>query len=108
MGILKYINAGDLCIAYEESGNPNGTPVILLHGFPYDVRTYDEVVKKLANGNYWIIVPYLRGFGPTRFLSPQTNRSGQQAALASDLIALMDALSIKNAILGGYDWGGRA
>lgn len=108
MGVLKYINAGELCIAYEESGNSNGIPVILLHGFPYDVRTYDEVVKNLATGNYRIIVPYLRGFGPTRFLSADTMRSGQQAALASDLIALMDALSIENSILGGYDWGGRA
>jgi len=108
MGILKYINAGDLCIAYEESGNPNGTPVILLHGFPYDVRTYDEVAKNLVTGNWRIIVPYLRGFGPTRFLSPDIIRSGQQAALASDLVALMNALSIEHAILAGYDWGGRA
>ena len=108
MGILKYINAGDLSIGYEESGNPNGIPVILLHGFPYDVRTYDEVVTILSTGNFRIIVPYLRGFGPTRFLSGSTIRSGQQAALASDLVALMDALRIKNAILGGYDWGGRA
>jgi len=108
MGILKYINAGDLCIAYEESGNPNRTPVILLHGFPYDVRTYDEVAKNLLTGNYWIIVPYLRGFGPTSFLSPEITRSGQQAALASDLVALMDALSIEDAVLAGYDWGGRA
>ena len=108
MGTLKYINAGDLRIAYEESGNSNGMPVILLHGFPYDVRAYDEVVKILSNGNHWIIVPYLRGYGPTRFLSPDTIRSGQQAALGSDLLALMDALSIEKAILGGYDWGGRA
>ena len=108
MGTLKYINAGDLCIAYEESGSLNGIPVILLHGFPYDVRTYHEVAKSLSTGNYRIIVPYLRGFGPTRFLSPDTIRSGQQAALASDLIALMDVLAIETAILGGYDWGGRA
>ena len=108
MGILKYINAGDLCIAYEESGNPNGTSVILLHGFPYDVRTYDEVAKNLVTGNWRIIVPYLRGFGPTRFLSPDIIRSGQQAALASDLLALLDALSIEQAVLAGYDWGGRA
>jgi pimeloyl-ACP methyl ester carboxylesterase len=107
MGTLKYVKVGDLSIAYEESGNSNGIPVILLHGFPYDVRTYDEVVKILA-GNCWIIVPYLRGYGPTRFLSADTIRSGQQAALASDLLALMNALSIQKAILGGYDWGGRA
>ncbi len=66
MGILKYTNAGDLCIAYEESGNTNGTPVILLHGFPYDVRAYDEVTKYLLTKNCYIIVPYLRGFGPTK------------------------------------------
>ena len=108
MGTLNYINAGDLCIAYEESGSSNGIPVILLHGFPYDVRTYDEVVKILNNGSYRIIVPYLRGYGPTKFLSPDTIRSGQQAALGSDLLALMDALSIETALLGGYDWGGRA
>ena len=108
MGILKYITAGDLCIAYEESGNPNGTPVILLHGFPYDVRTYDEVAKNLVTGNWKIIIPYLRGFGPTSFLSPDIIRSGQQAALASDLLALLDALSIEQAVLAGYDWGGRA
>jgi pimeloyl-ACP methyl ester carboxylesterase len=108
METLKYINAGDLCIAYEESGNSNGIPVILLHGFPYDVRAYREVTKNLLTGNCWIIVPYLRGFGPTKFLSPGTICSGQQAALANDLVALMDALSIENAIVGGYDWGGRA
>lgn len=108
MGILKLINAGDLNIAFEESGNTNGIPVILLHGFPYDVRVYDEVAKILLEENCWVIVPYLRGFGPTSFLSPDTIRSGQQAALAYDLIALMDALSIEKAIVGGYDWGGRA
>ena len=108
MGILKYINAGDLCIAYEESGNTNGIPVILLHGFPYDIRTYDEVTKNLSEENCWVIVPYLRGFGLTKFLSSDTIRSGQQGALAFDLIALMDALSIEKTILCGYDWGGRA
>ena len=108
MATLKYINAGDLCIAYEESGNINGVPVILLHGFPYDVRAYDEVAKNLLTKNCRIFVPYLRGYGPTKFLSPGTIRSGQQAALANDLVALMDALSIQKAILGGYDWGGRA
>ena len=108
MGTLKYINAGDLCIAYEESGNVDGTTIILLHGFPYDVRAYDEVTKQLLTENCRIIVPYLRGYGPTKFLSADTIRSGQQAALANDLIALMDALSIQKAIVGGYDWGGRA
>lgn len=108
MGTLKYINAGDLCIAYEESGNVDGVTVILMHGFPYDIRTYDEVAKYLSTENCRIIVPYLRGYGPTKFLSADTMRSGQQAALANDLIALMDSLSIQKAIVGGYDWGGRA
>ena len=108
MGELKNINAGDLCIAYEESGNVDGTVIILLHGFPYDVRAYDEVTQYLLTENCRVIIPYLRGFGPTKFLSPDTVRSGQQAALANDLIALMDALAIQKAIVGGYDWGGRA
>ena len=108
MGTLKYINTGDLCIAYEESGNVDGTTIILMHGFPYDIRTYAEVTKYLLPENCRIIVPYLRGYGPTKFLSADTIRSGQQAALANDLIALMDALSIQKAIVGGYDWGGRA
>jgi pimeloyl-ACP methyl ester carboxylesterase len=108
MGTLKYINAGDLCIAHEESGNVDGTTIILMHGFPYDIRTYDEVTRYLLTENCRIIVPYLRGYGPTKFLSSKTVRSGQQAALANDLIALMDALSVQKAIIGGYDWGGRA
>jgi pimeloyl-ACP methyl ester carboxylesterase len=108
MGTLKYLNAGDLCIAFEESGNVDGTTVILMHGFPYDIRTYDEVTKHLLTENCRIIVPYLRGYGQTKFLSADTIRSGQQAALANDLIALMDSLSIQKAVVGGYDWGGRA
>ena len=108
MGKLRHINAGDLAIAYEESGNEDGTTIILLHGFPYDARAYDGVVKHLSTENCRIIVPYLRGFGPTKFLSSNTLRSGQQAALASDLLALMEALSLQKAIVGGYDWGGRA
>jgi pimeloyl-ACP methyl ester carboxylesterase len=108
MGTLKHINAGDLCIAYEERGNVDGTTVILLHGFPYDIRAYDGVTKLLLTENCRIIVPYLRGFGPTKFLFPHAIRSGQQAALASDLIALMDALAVQKAVVGGYDWGGRA
>lgn len=108
MTTLKYIKAGDLLIAFEESGNALGIPVILMHGFPYDVRAFDETVKYLAESNYRIIIPYLRGYGPTKFLSDFTIRSGQQAALGYDLLALMDALEIKKAIVGGYDWGGRA
>jgi pimeloyl-ACP methyl ester carboxylesterase len=108
MGTTKLINAGDLCIAYEESGKVDGTVMILLHGFPYDVRVYDDVIKHLPTAKCRIIVPYLRGFGLTRFLYSDTIRSGQQAALASDLIELMNALSIRKAIVGGYDWGGRA
>ncbi len=108
MGVLKYINAGDLCIAYEESGNVDGTTILLMHGFPYDIRAYEGVTKHLLSENCHVIVPYLRGYGPTKFLSADTVRSGQQAALANDLIALMNALSIDKAIVGGYDWGGRA
>ncbi len=105
---IKTINTQDLCIAYEESGSPNGVPIVLLHGFPYDVRCYDKVASILSTANCRVIVPYLRGYGFTRFLYKKTPRSGQQAALAHDLLALMDALSIPKAILGGYDWGGRA
>lgn len=108
MAILKHINAGDLSIAYEESGNADGTPVLLMHGFPYDIRAYDEVAKLLSAENCRIIVPYLRGYGHTTFLSADTIRSGQQAALAYDLKSLMDCLSIEKAVVGGYDWGGRA
>lgn len=108
MAILKHIDAGDLSIAFEESGNMNGIPVLLLHGFPYDARAYDDVVTHLQNENCRVIVPYLRGFGQTRFLSSETFRSGQQAALATDLVALMNSLSIEKGILAGYDWGGRA
>ncbi len=95
-----------LDIAYEESGNPDGLPVILLHGFPYDVRAYDEVAALLSDAR--VLVPYLRGFGATRFRSEDTVRSGQQAALAQDLLDFMDALGLEKAIVAGYDWGGRA
>ena len=108
MSALKRIRAGVLEIAYEESGDPKGRAVILLHGFPYDVRAYDEVGERLAESACRVITPYLRGYGPTRFLSADTPRSGQQAALARDLLDLMDALSIESATLAGYDWGGRA
>lgn len=104
----KTIDAGDLTIAYLETGPAEGAPVILLHGFPYDVRSYDEAAEILAAKGHRCIVPYLRGYGPTRFRDEQTMRSGQQAAIAHDLINLMEALDIPRAILGGYDWGGRA
>ncbi|MGE8154909.1 alpha/beta fold hydrolase [Pseudomonas vancouverensis] len=97
-----------LDIAYEEHGPASGEPVILLHGFPYSPRAYDDIAPALANQGYRVIVPYLRGYGPTTFHSPDTPRSGQQAALAQDLLDLMDALAIPRAALCGYDWGGRA
>jgi pimeloyl-ACP methyl ester carboxylesterase len=106
--VLKQVEAGVLRVAYEESGAPDGRPVVLLHGFPYDVRAYDDVAVRLAEAGCRVIVPYLRGYGPTRFLSAETPRSGQQAVLGHDLLALLDALELRNAVLAGYDWGGRA
>jgi len=105
---LKHVHAGVLDIAYFELGSANGTPTILLHGFPYDAHAYDEVARNLTASGHRCIVPFLRGYGATRFLSPETPRSGEQAALGADLLAMMDALGIERAILGGYDWGGRA
>jgi pimeloyl-ACP methyl ester carboxylesterase len=105
---MKHIEAGALDVAYAEFGPQDGKAVILLHGFPYDIHAYDEVCQRLSRRGLRCIVPFLRGYGATRFLSDATPRSGQQAALGSDLVALMDALSIPEAILGGYDWGGRA
>ncbi len=107
-GMLKRVRTGTLEIAYEESGAEDGVPVVLLHGFPYDPRTYDEAIPPLVADGCRTIVPYLRGYGPTRFLSAATPRSGQQAALAHDLLDLLDALGIESALLAGYDWGGRA
>ena len=95
-------------IGYLESGPAEGPPVILLHGWPSDVHDWDEVVPPLAEAGYRVLVPWLRGFGPTRFLDPATSRSGQQAALGADLRDFMDALGINRALLAGYDWGGRA
>lgn len=97
-----------LDVVYEASGYADGPPVVLLHGFPYDVRAYDEVVAGLAAVGCRVLLPFLRGFGPTRFLSSDTPRSGQQAALGKDLLDFMDALSLSSATLVGYDWGGRA
>jgi pimeloyl-ACP methyl ester carboxylesterase len=105
--MLKRIRTASLEIAYEETGVAGGPPVVLLHGFPYDVRAYDGVAARLAP-RCRVLVPYLRGYGPTRFLSPETMRSGQQAALGADLLAFLDALGIERAVVGGYDWGGRA
>lgn len=105
---MKTIETGDLTIAYHDAGPSHGLPVILLHGFPYDIHGYDAVVPKLTDRGLRCIVPFLRGYGPTRFRSPDGFRSGQQAALGADLLALMDGLNIEKALLGGYDWGGRA
>ena len=105
---MKTVTAGDLEVAYLDYGPSDGFPVILLHGFPYDVSAYYEVADALSKENVRCLVPYLRGYGPTKFLSGETMRSGQQAALAYDLLAFMDAMSIQKAVLGGYDWGGRS
>jgi pimeloyl-ACP methyl ester carboxylesterase len=105
---LRRVRTRTLEIAYEESGPADGDPVLLLHGFPYDVRGYDALVPALVGAGCRTIVPYLRGYGPTRFLAAETPRSGQQAALADDLLALLDALALPRAALVGYDWGGRA
>ncbi|WP_025126313.1 alpha/beta fold hydrolase [Pseudomonas sp. PH1b] len=105
---LHHVQTPSLNIAYEQHGPLGGEPVILLHGFPYDPRAYDEIAPPLAELGYRVIVPYLRGYGPTRFASAQVMRSGQQAALAQDLLDLMDALYLPRATLAGYDWGGRA
>jgi len=104
----RSVRTSSLEIVYDESGPPSGTPVLLMHGWPYGPRAYDAVVPLLAEAGCRTIVPYLRGFGPTRFLSSETPRSGQQAALGDDLRQLMDALDIRQAVLVGYDWGGRA
>lgn len=105
---VQHVVTPVLRVAYEEHGPTTGDPVILLHGFPYSPRGYDEIAPTLAAQGYRVIVPYLRGYGPTRFNSPDTLRSGQQAALAQDLLDLMDALALPQATLCGYDWGGRA
>jgi pimeloyl-ACP methyl ester carboxylesterase len=105
---MKTVVAGVLNVAYVEVGPSDGMPVILLHGFPYDVHAYDAVSERLAAAGRRCIVPYLRGYGPTTFLAPGTPRSGQQAGLGADLLALMDALAIPSAVLAGFDWGGRA
>ena len=104
---IKQINAGLLNVGYAEAGPGNGRPIVLLHGWPYDIHSYVEVAPQLAAKGYRVIVPYLRGYGTTQFLSTDTLRNGQQSAVALDVIALMDALKIEKAIVGGFDWGAR-
>jgi pimeloyl-ACP methyl ester carboxylesterase len=105
---LRHVDAGVLNIACYEEGPATGPVVMLLHGFPYDIHSYVDVAPQLAAQGCRVIVPYLRGYGPTRFRDPATPRSGEQAAIGADLMALMDALGIKRAVFAGYDWGGRA
>src|SRR5262245_40524890 len=104
---VKQIDAGVLNIGYAELGPTTGTAVILLHGWPYDIHSYVDVAPRLASAGYRVIVPYLRGFGTTRFLSSDTFRNGQPSAVALDIAALMDALKIERATLAGFDWGAR-
>jgi pimeloyl-ACP methyl ester carboxylesterase len=106
--MLKQIDAGVLNVGYAEYGPPEGSCVVLLHGFPYDINAYAEVAPLLAAAHYRVIVPYLRGYGSTKFLLQDVLRSGQQAALGHDLIALLDGLHIQKALLAGFDWGGTA
>ncbi|KAI0438482.1 Alpha/Beta hydrolase protein [Xylaria telfairii] len=108
MAELKKIKTPILEIAYYEHGPSDGWPVVLSHGFPYDVHAYDEVIPHLAAAGARILVPYTRGYGATRFLSAGTPRTGQQAALASDIMSFLDALGIRRAVLAGFDWGGLA
>ena len=108
LGALRRVRAGVLDVGFHECGPADGAPVLLLHGFPYDVHAYAEVAPLLADAGCRAIVPYLRGYGPTSFIDAATPRSGQQGALAADLLALLDALALPRAVLAGYDWGGRA
>src|SRR3974390_3036314 len=105
---LRHVDAGVLNTAYHEEGPADGPVAVLLHGFPYDVHSYVDVAPLLAAKGCRVIVPYLRGYGPTQFRDKATPRSGEQAAIGADLMALMDALGIKRAVFAGYDWGGRA
>ena len=105
---LRNVDAGVLNIAYYEAGPADGPAVMLMHGFPYDIHSYVDVAPQLAAQGCRVIVPYLRGYGPTRFLDGVTPRSGEQAAVGADMMALMDALNVRRAVFAGYDWGGRA
>src|ERR1700694_3805478 len=104
---IRQVDAGTLSIGYAEAGPQNGPVVILLHGWPYDIYSFAEVTPLLVSAGYRVIVPYLRGYGSTRFLSADTPRNGQQAVVAVDIIALMDALKIGKAVIAGFDWGAR-
>jgi pimeloyl-ACP methyl ester carboxylesterase len=106
-GPLKQVDAGDLNVGYVEAGPADGSEVLLLHGWPYDIHSYADVAPLLAAAGFRVIVPYLRGYGTTRFRDPATPRNGQPAALAVDTIALLDALGVRSAILTGFDWGAR-
>ena len=108
LGPLRSVRTDGLEVAYYEAGPGDGEVVLLLHGFPYDIHTYVDVIPRLAEAGHRVVVPYLRGHGPTRFLDAAAPRSGQQAAIGVDVVALMDALAIPRAILAGHDWGGRA
>jgi pimeloyl-ACP methyl ester carboxylesterase len=105
---VRYVRTDALEVAYFEAGPRDGEVALLLHGFPYDIHSYVDVIPRLEAAGHRVIAPYLRGHGPTRFLDPAAPRSGQQAALGADVIALLDALDIPSAIVAGYDWGGRA
>jgi pimeloyl-ACP methyl ester carboxylesterase len=108
MAPLKHVDAGVLSVAYHEAGPADGPVAILLHGFPYDIHTYVDVASQLAVQGCRVIVPYLRGFGATRFRDPAVLRSGEQAAIGADVVALLDALGIRRAVFAGHNWGGRA
>ena len=107
-GTLKQVDAGPLSVGYAEAGPPSGPAVLLLHGWPYDIHSYADATPLLASAGYRVIVPFARGYGTTRFRSDDTLRNGQQAVLATDVIDLMDALGIEQAILAGFDWGARS
>src|SRR5260370_22148575 len=106
-GPLKHVNAGVLSIAYAEAGPADGPPVLLLHGWPYDIHTYVDVAPILAKAGYRVLIPYLRGYGETRFLSADTPRNAQPAAVVTDSINFLNALVVQRVIVGGFDWGGR-
>jgi len=108
VAMIESVEVGALDVGYERWGDTGGWPVVLLHGFPYDIRAYDEVWPPLVAEGAHVVIPYLRGYGPTRFRHPETLRSGEQAALGADLLGLLDRLEIASAVVAGYDWGGRA